>query len=107
MAGIHRSPYAPRHSRHERRAIEEIEATLADELTGPISRDRIDEVVEAAYEDLSWVQRRTYVPRFVEAAARAELHPRPVDRRPGTVSARALVPVGHLARPHLGPARRA
>lgn len=106
MPGIRRSRYAPKPTAHEARAIEAIEAALAYEFAHVASSEEIDEVVDAAQADLSWVSRRSHVPRLVEVEARAALTDRRVPRRHRPADARALVPAEHLHRRRLGPSAR-
>lgn len=99
MTGIHRPLYAPPEGRHERRALEAVEADLAQEFRHRHSAEEVHAAVMAAYEGLSWVRRRTYVPRLTAMVARQDLTARARRPRRGPVDARALVPSAHHGRP--------
>jgi hypothetical protein len=105
MTGIRHSPYAPRGGRHERRALEAVEAELAREFWDLLPAHEVHDAVVTAYEDLSWVPRRTYVPRLAAFAARRDLRGRRRLSPRGPANARDLVPGAHLRRPPIGPRR--
>ena len=58
------------------RALEAVEAELAQEFWDLLPTDEVHDAVVTAYEDLSWVPRRTYVPRLAAIAARQDLQGR-------------------------------
>ena len=107
--GAHPEDRGGRHDRHpplavrtaprpppSARALEAVEAELGQEFWDLLPADEVHDAVVTAYEDLSWVPRRTYVPLLAATAARQDLQGRRrlPSRRP--VNARRLVPGSRL-----------